>query len=139
LKQLPLANADTNTTFADHFNLRSSVKTDRGNAMITRTTTRTEDTVMPFSKTHQVIRAAKEFVADALADEKPINIGLEEIEYDPDQQLWKVTIGFSRPWNTERDALTALGGERALRRTYKVLDIKDVGLDVLSMRNRPSD
>jgi hypothetical protein len=34
------------------------------------------------------VRAAKDFVADMFAEESPINIGLEEIAFDPEQSLW---------------------------------------------------
>ena len=56
---------------------------------------------------------AKQRIADLFAEEGIKNLGLEEIDYDDAQQAWRVTIGFSRPWDEppSRNAFAALAGE----------------------------
>jgi hypothetical protein len=84
----------------------------------------------------EAIKLAKEYVADVFGDENLYNLGLEEVEFDESDQTWKVTVGFSRPWNTVRNALTALAGEPAARRTYKVVRIRDSDREVVSVKGR---
>ncbi len=69
------------------------------------------------------------------------NIGLEEIEFDEEESIWKVTIGFSRPWNREEQPplasiVEALSKPRLLTRDMKVVAIRDSDSQVLSVRNR---
>ena len=47
------------------------------------------------------------------------NLGLEEVELD-DEEFWRITIGFSRPWN--RNVGSVLAAEF---RTYKKFRKKD--------------
>jgi hypothetical protein len=82
-----------------------------------------------------VIKRAKEWVTDIYSDEGIINLGLEEIEFDEPAQLWRVTLGFSRPWNTVRGALAAIGGDVAARRAYRVVSLKPEG-EVVSVKRR---
>ena len=65
----------------------------------------------------EAIQTAKRWVADVLQEENVSNIGLEEVEFT--NGLWRITIGFSRPWNTVKNPLTILSGEQAVRRTYQ--------------------
>ena len=89
----------------------------------------------------EAISQAKNYVSDVFRDESISNLGLEEVEFDEGDQIWKVTVGFSRPWNTVRNALTAIAGEPAARRSYKVVRIRDADHAVLSItdRNRELD
>ena len=73
----------------------------------------------------QAVNAAKDWVLDVMEDEKPINLGLEEVEFDDKAQLWKITLGFSRPWNSTKNALSTLTGDVALRRAYRTILIND--------------
>ena len=88
----------------------------------------------------QVVRLAKGYVADVFQDEEPVNIGVEEIEFDDSDDAWNVTIGFSRPWNTSpRNALSPiLGDGGGLRRSYKVVRIKDDDGRMIAIKQRPS-
>ena len=85
------------------------------------------------------IRVAKDYLTDVLADEQVTNLGLEETEFDPATEVWTITLGFSRPWNTPRtraqEVLENLGAVSSLRRSYKVLTISFEG-EVFSMKNR---
>lgn len=85
---------------------------------------------------HDVIKRAKAWVTDIYAEEGIQNLGLEEIDYDEDERAWNVTLGFSRPWNTARNAITAITGEPVARRTYKIVKLSDSDGRVLSLHNR---
>ncbi len=71
-------------------------------------------------------RRAKEYVADLFDNEGLSNLGLEEIEFDELSSHWKITIGFSRPWDT-KNSLTAALADRRPERSYKVVRIDDHG------------
>ena len=86
--------------------------------------------------TRDAIAIAKQYVADVFADENIINLGLEEVAFDDQGGAWNVTVGFSRPWNTVRNALTALAGEPAVLRSYKTVRVDDKTRDVLSIKDR---
>ncbi len=67
-------------------------------------------------------------------DEEVANVGLEEIKLDA-SEVWRITIGFSRPWDSPRGFVAA-----QLRpppsRSYKVVNIDDESGDVVSMDAR---
>ncbi len=81
------------------------------------------------------VSRAKAFVQDLFAEEGLSNLGLEEIERDDPAGVWRVTVGFSRPWNTVKDALSALSGTAVQKRAYRVVLIKDSG-EVVSVKRR---
>lgn len=87
-------------------------------------------------KPREVAAAAKNYVSEVLSDEKPINIGLEEIAFDSDQDLWEVTVGFSRPWSVIESSIAVNAFEPALRRAYRVLQVSDKTGEVVSMKRR---
>jgi hypothetical protein len=67
-------------------------------------------------------------------------LGLEEVEYDPRNENWMITVGFSRPWNGPRtraaEVLESMGNSSArMRRSFKTVLITPDG-KVLSMKNR---
>ena len=81
----------------------------------------------------QAAKLAKEYVADLFADEGIANVGLEEIQRV--REFWKVTVGFSRPWDHGGLATMSLG-KRGLRRSYKILEIDDSSGNVMSVKDR---
>ena len=82
----------------------------------------------------EAVRAAKGYIAEMFAEEGVSNLGLEEIELDDKDDTWRVTVGFSRPWSTQRNPLAAaLAGSE---RSYKTVRIDNVRATVLSIRNR---
>ena len=85
----------------------------------------------------EAVKAAKIYVSDIFSEEGLSNLGLEEIERDEAIGAWRVTLGFSRPWNTVRNAMTMIAGDVASRRTYKVVSILDDGV-VISVKRRDS-
>ena len=80
----------------------------------------------------QAVEVAKRYVFDLFQDEAITDIGLEEIEFDDVERHWKVTIGFTRPWDQNIDSV--LGRKNS--RTYKRLLIRDRDHEVLSVKNR---
>lgn len=82
----------------------------------------------------EAVSKAKAYVADIFSDEQPTNIGLEEIEFDHD--AWRITVGFSRPWNNVVSAMPLLMRDQIAKRTFKVLTIRNDDGAVISMRDR---
>ncbi|MCS6759766.1 MAG: hypothetical protein MO852_13070 [Candidatus Devosia euplotis] len=70
----------------------------------------------------------------AFGDEQPINVGLEEVRFDDAEGSWKMTIGFSRPWDNETPIIRSVLPE--CRRVYKVVTIDDVSGEAISIIQR---
>lgn len=87
----------------------------------------------------EAVKRAKDYVSDLMAEEGLANLGLEEVERDDSNGEWRVTVGFSRPWNSERSALTALAGEAPPKRAYRVVRLRDADGEVLSLERRDPD
>lgn len=83
----------------------------------------------------EAVSKAKGHIALLFADENISNVGLEEVEHDQSFDEWKITIGFSRPWDEPRNAFTALAGAGP-RRAYKVVRIASKSGAVVSVKNR---
>jgi len=73
----------------------------------------------------EAVKSAKDWVLDVMKDEHPVNLGLEEVEFDDTKQTWKITLGFSRPWNSTKNALSTLTGEATPRRAYRTVLVDD--------------
>ena len=82
----------------------------------------------------QAVQLAKTHLTEIFSDESIANIGLEEVDFDDLNQVWEITIGFSRFWGRMGDVISALDGNAA--RTFKVVRIKDETGDVLSVKHR---
>lgn len=88
----------------------------------------------------QAVATAKTYVKDLYEPDETIsNLGLEEVDYDPGKDEWKITVGFSRPWKRPRTQAAAIlermGEGTSQRRSYKVVTIANDG-KVLSMKDR---
>ncbi len=71
----------------------------------------------------EAVQRAFAHFQDIFEGEELTNIGLEEVIFDEDADVWKVTIGFSRPWDyTEPGLITALQ-PRHPTREYKLVTI----------------
>ncbi len=82
----------------------------------------------------EVAQTAKSYIADLFADEEIRNVGLEEVQLDEMESVWKVTIGFLRPW--DRDNPLGITFEDPKGRTYKVVRLKDEDGSVISVTDR---
>jgi len=87
----------------------------------------------------EAIRIAKGYVEDRLADESVMNVGLEEVNFQPRDNTWEITVGFSRPWNTPKsraqEVMESLGAISSMKRSLKVIKVSPDG-KVLSMKDR---
>ena len=79
------------------------------------------------------VEMAKKHVAETFADEPIHQIGLEEIELDPDSRVWSVTIGFAREW---REPVSLMRSLTPSPRTYKVVRINDADGAIQSIKHR---
>ena len=76
------------------------------------------------------VAIAKKHIAELFGEEEILNLGLEEVELD-DEGFWRITIGFSRPWN--RNVGSVLSGENS--RSYKIVVLSNKDGHVLSMKD----
>ena len=83
----------------------------------------------------EAAQTAKSYITDLFADEEIVNVGLEEVQLDEMGRVWKVTIGFLRPWDRRNNPLSVAFGEPK-ERTYKVVRLKDKDGSVISMTDR---
>jgi hypothetical protein len=81
----------------------------------------------------QAVQIAKTYVADLFAEENIQQLRLEEVEFDEAGAVWRVTIGFSRPWSR-----TGLLASELLNppRAYKVVQMRDEDGQVISVKDR---
>jgi hypothetical protein len=86
----------------------------------------------------EAVLTAKQYAAELFADEHIVNLGLEEVVFD--EGTWRVTVGFSRPWDkpTGPAGITVLtaGLAQGPSRSYKVIEIEDVTGRVVAIKNR---
>ena len=78
-------------------------------------------------------QAAKDYVSDLYGVEAITNIGLEEIELEG--ATWKITVGFTRPWD-QKDGASIILGQTQLRRSFKQLLMDDASGRVKSVKDR---
>ncbi len=84
----------------------------------------------------EVATAAKQHLADIMADESIAPPTLEEIWFEPSEQVWYVTLGVRRL--AERVAAGSVANRLGLSRLpdYKVVRISDKDGSALSIRDR---
>ncbi|MEN0000641.1 MAG: hypothetical protein AAF940_07140 [Pseudomonadota bacterium] len=82
----------------------------------------------------EAVAIAKNYLRELLMEEGLKNLGLEEIEFDDEQDIWLVTLGFSRPWNTTGGPLATLSGEAPAKRAYRVVAVQDSDGHVISVK-----
>lgn len=89
----------------------------------------------------EAARTAKEYLADLFSEEEITDVGLEEVAFDGLSSEWRITMGFSRPWNRQRghmNVFAALGDRQPsqMERSYKVIAINDESGAVISLKDR---
>ena len=82
----------------------------------------------------EAVQAAKKHVAEIFADESIANVGLEEVEFNEIEQVWEITIGFSRFWGRLGNVVSTLDGNAV--RTFKTVRIDDESGRVRSVKHR---
>ncbi len=83
----------------------------------------------------EAVRMAREYVCDLYLQEEVMDIGLEEVVFDDTSNVWKITMGFSRPWD-RRFTPTGAFRDAGKGRSYKVLRINDENGCVESLMDR---
>ncbi len=83
----------------------------------------------------QAIRSAKEYVISLYDEEDITNIGLEEVEFDGLSDRWRVTVGFSRPWDRVKSTPIPISDVRRPR-SYKLVLINDSDGQIVSLKDR---
>ena len=78
----------------------------------------------------EAVAAAKSCIMDLFAEEGISNVGLEEIDLDLGK-TWRVTIGFSRPWNNTIGTTLVGGADRS----YKIIRINDKDGRIISVKD----
>ena len=83
----------------------------------------------------EAAQTAKEYLIELFSDEEIMHVGLEEVDFDAISNDWKITIGFSRPWD-HKNVLSAALGEGRPARSYKVVRINDDDGHIISLTDR---
>ncbi len=83
----------------------------------------------------EAVRIAKEYLIDLFQGESIMNVGLEEVVFEDVSAVWKITIGFSRPWELKTPILAAFADGRHAR-SYKVLTVNDASREVEALTDR---
>lgn len=83
----------------------------------------------------EAVSYAKRYVSELFAEENIGEVALEEIDYDYEEDEWKVTIGFTRPWASPKTS-GHIGFELPANRAYKQVRMNEDGSKVLSVRDR---
>lgn len=85
----------------------------------------------------EAVAKAKQYLAELYVNEIISNVGLEEVELDDETATWKITIGFSRPWDEPRNPFAAITNQPSvLKRSYKIVRVNDQTGQILSVKNR---
>lgn len=82
------------------------------------------------------VSIAKSYVIDLYNEERISNLGLEEVKYNPGVKQWRITLGFSRPWDYPASLLAPEWRGRPDARSFKAVVIDDNNGLVLSIENR---
>ena len=83
----------------------------------------------------EAVRTAKSQVAEIFSDESIVDVGLEEVEFDESNEVWLITIGFTRVWQRPAAPIVrVLGGDS--QRAFKIVRIENDTGRVLSVKHR---
>lgn len=85
----------------------------------------------------QAVQTAKSYVVSLFDEEEITDVGLEEVEFDELSNEWRITIGFSRPWDKENSVSIPFPYSDARRpRSYKQVRIDAGDGQVMSLKDR---
>ena len=83
----------------------------------------------------QAVQMVKQYVVNLYSEEDIINVGLEEVEFDEISNQWRITIGFSRPWDLVKSTHIPISDVRRPR-SYKLVRVNDSYGHIVSLRDR---
>ena len=85
----------------------------------------------------EAVQTAKVYLLDLFEDEDVRDLGLEEVIFDELSNTWKVTLGFSRPWNKRNPTVTSIKIRNGIPdRSYKAVCVRDDDGAVISLTDR---
>ena len=86
----------------------------------------------------EAVSAAKTSVAELFGDQIVSDPLLEEVEFDQDSRVWRITIGFLRMPEMSRtqNAPGSITYSMPPRRAYKIVNINDGDQRVVSVKDR---
>ena len=58
----------------------------------------------------QAVSRARAYLVELFDDEGIEQVGLEEVDFDGTSNEWRITLGFSLPWDRRANLEAALGG-----------------------------
>jgi len=85
----------------------------------------------------EAVKKAMEQFIDIFQSEPMENVALEEVVFNSEENVWEVTIGFSRPWDNPNDKSLISDLHRGRQvRNYKVVVIDDQSGVIKSIKIR---
>ena len=88
----------------------------------------------------EATRTAREYISEVFADEDIDEVVLEEVDFDDQSDLWKITVSFLRPRGRMNKFEAAASGYPAgtatMRRSFKVVNIDDDSGNIVSLKHR---
>ncbi len=84
----------------------------------------------------EAVALAKTYLKTVFSDERILDLGLEEVEFEETRNIWSVTLGFSRPWDVENPVERLQAYIQPRHRSYKIVRISDLDKKVVSVKNR---
>ena len=83
----------------------------------------------------EAIARAKTYAGDVFSDENMSDLGVEEVEREG--EIWRITLGLSRPWDKPRRIIPAAPpDDKPASRSYHVFTIADESGDMINVRLR---
>lgn len=82
---------------------------------------------------HEAVEIARQWVRNIYSEEPIARLGLEEVEHDDHAGIWRITLGFSRNWES---GVSGLASVIPAPRIYKTVIVDEATGTVTAMRNR---
>jgi hypothetical protein len=84
----------------------------------------------------EAVKKAIEYVTDVFQSENPENVGLEEVTLNEMDNVWEITVGFSRPWDYPKQGIVTGLQPQNPKRQYKVVSVDADSGEVKSIKIR---
>ncbi|TYT73286.1 hypothetical protein [Desulfobotulus mexicanus] len=82
------------------------------------------------------VKKAVEYVSDVFQSENLENVGLEEVFLNDVDNVWEITVGFSRPWDYPKQGIVTGLQPQNPRRQYKVVSVDADSGEIKSIKIR---
>ena len=83
----------------------------------------------------EAVQSAKQHLLELFTQEPISYVGLEEVDFDDDDEEWIITLSFTRVWE-QTPLPAAVRGNPPEDRHYKVFRIRDLDGRVKSIKDR---